>query len=370
MLIDMRSLVSAGSVAFALSLVACQAATSTSTSTTTSTTATAVTTATTAAAASPDDVLQLALTVHVERHATEVRDPVEFESHVAMLQRLSDLALAYDVVLNFELSSEFVQAIDVWGSTFIENMTAIGHNISQHSGDQSTEGLIGAARTAELIRQREAIEAHGVTVNYASGGCSADDWVESAIAAGLSAVTGNVEYCLKSLDGTSLPAGMEWIHRCTNQAICHDPLHVGTARVLHPWTTSSSATWLVDDPNGELVIIAAAEADAFVAMSQGGQADVAPSLEQWTAMIDAYVAATVVGQVNVVNMVLSVGPMPDWSLIESMFEQAQSRQEAGLLVWANLSEVVAQALAEAPLQAADAVVVYTDTTPDLGGGLP
>ena len=355
----------AASVAVALTLFGC-ASTSSTTSTTATTTVTTTTTTTTVAA-QPSDGLQLALTIHVERHATEVRDPVEFDAHIAMLQQLSDLALAYDVVLNFELSTEFVQAVDVWQSTFIEDMTAVGHNIAQHSGDKSTEGLTGAARTAELIRQREAIEAHGVTVNYASGGCSADDWVESAIAAGFSAITGNVEYCLRSLDDSSLPAGMEWIHRCNNQAICHDPLHVGAARVLHPWTTSNSATWLADDPVGELVIIAGAEADGFAAMSQGGEVDAGASLTQWIAMLDTYVAAVVAGQVNVVNMVLSVGPMPDWDVLEAMFAEAQSRQEMGLLTWANLSDVVAQVAAEAPLQPADAAVAYTDTTPDLRG---
>jgi hypothetical protein len=78
-----------------------------------------------------------------------------------VLERLSDLAVAYDVILNFELSTTFVQAVDRWGSMFIEEMTAIGHNISQHSGDQSTEGLTGEARVRELVRQRAAIEAHG-----------------------------------------------------------------------------------------------------------------------------------------------------------------------------------------------------------------
>jgi len=321
-------------------------------------------------AAQPSDGLQLALTVHVERHPTEVRNQAEFGSHVAMLERLANLALTYDVVLNFELSTEFVQAVDNWDSTFIEDMTALGHAVAQHSGDKSTEGLTGAARVAELVRQRDAIEAHGVEINYLSGGCSADDWVETAIAAGFSAVTGNVEYCLKSLADTSLPAGMEWIQRCNNQAICHDPLHVDAARVLHPWTTSSSATWLVDDPAGGLVIVSSEEADGFVAMSQAVAADHTQSLEQWSALLDSYVAATVPGQVNVVNMVLSVGPEPDWELVESMFAQALIRQNAGLLTWADLGGVVAQALAEAPTQAADPPAVYTDTTPDLGGALP
>lgn len=354
-------------IAVAFTLSACETHSTTTSTTPVTTTDSTATTTSTAPITPANDGLQLALSIHVERHATETRNEEEFDAHIATLQQLSDLALAYDVVLNFELSTGFVQAVDNWDSMFIEDMSALGHNISQHSGDQSTDGLTGSERVLELVRQREAIEAHGVDVNYASGGCSADDWVEAAIAAGLSAITGNVEYCLKSLDDTSLPAGMEWIRECTNPVVCHDPLHVGTARVLHPWTTSSSGSWLVDDPNGELVIISSDEADGFVAMSQGGDSDVTLSLEQWMALIDSYVAATVDGQVNVVNMVLSIGPEPDWKVIQSMFAYAQSLQSSDQLTWASLSAVVAQALAEAPTQIADAAVIYTDITPDLAG---
>ena len=311
----------------------------------------------------------MALTIHVEGHSTETRNEAEFNSHVATLGRLADLAVAYDLILNFELSSDFVTAVDNWGSTFIEDMSALGHNISQHSGDKSTDGLTGDARVAELVRQRDAIEAHGVSISYLSGGCSADDWVESAIAAGFSAVTGNVEYCLKSLADASLPDGMEWIRTCLNPAICHDPLHLEIARVLHPWTTSSSADWLADDPAGALVIVAGSEADGFAAMSQGADLDAGALLQQWTELLDSSIAASVAGQVNVVNVVLSVGQTPNWELTESMFAQAKARQDSGLLRCASLSAIVIQALAEAPAQIADATAIYTDVTPDLAGGL-
>jgi hypothetical protein len=52
--------------------------------------------------------------------------------------------------------------------------------------------------------------------------------------------------------------------------------------------------------------------------------------------------------------------------MQSMFAAAQARQDAGLLTWANLTEVVEQAVAEAATQPADPPVVYTDITPDLG----
>ena len=340
------------------------------TTTSTATTSTTSTATTSTSTASTAGVVQLALTIHVERHDSEMTDDAEFDAHLALLDQLEDVADSHGVILNFELSTEFVQAVDRWGSTFVEDALARGNGISQHSGDQSTAGLTGAALTAELVRQRAAIEAHGADVRYVSGGCSADaGWVESAIDAGFTAVTGITEYCLSSLDDASLPAGMDWIRRCTNPGVCHDPLHIQTERVLHPWTTSTSSDWLTDDPSGRLVLVSAAEVDGLSAMSQTGDADLATSLAQWQMLLDDATAAAVPGQVNVLNFVLSVGPEPDWEVLDALFTAADARVAAGQVAWADLGTVVSAAAAEAPTQPADAAVVYSDTTPDLGGGM-
>lgn len=329
--------------------------------TTTTTTAVPVTTATSATTTTTTDdtVLQLALTVHVERHDTEVRDEAELQAHIAMLEQLADLAEQYGVVVNFELSTEFVEALDRWGSTFIEDMTARGHGIAQHSGDRSTDGLTGEARVDELDRQRAAIEAHGVEVTYVSGGCSADPgWVEDAIAAGFTAVTGTTEICLGSLDDEALPDGMDWIRSCRNPAVCHDPLHLTADRTLHPWTTSDSTDWLTDDPNGGLVIVSAAEVDGFAQMSKTGDADLAASLQQWQEQLQTFLDAVVPGQVNVWNFVLSIGPEPDWEVVAAIFADAAEHAAAGDVAWADLGDVVAAAAAEATTQPADATAVY------------
>ena len=318
-----------------------------------------------------DGTVAVALTVHVERHDTEVHDEAEFDAHVATLEQLADLAEQYGVVLNLELSSPFVEAVDQWDSTFIEDMTARGHAVSQHSGDRSIDGLTGEARVAELTRQRDAIEAHGVDVTYVSGGCSDDaGWVEDAIAAGFDAVTGTTEFCLASLDDATLPDGMDWVRDCPNAAVCHDPLHIQLERLLHPWTTSSTSTWLVDDPAGGLVVVPGSEADGLAAMSMTGDADLESSLTQWTALLDGAVAAAVPGQVNSMNVVVSVGPTPDWEVLEAMFAAASDRVVTGDIAWVSLADVVAASVAEAPSQPADPAVVPTDTTSDLGGTMP
>ena len=102
-------------------------------------------------------------------------------------------------------------------------------------------------------------------------------------------------------------------------------------------------------------------------MSADGDADYASSMEQWDTMLATLLAAVVPGQVNLWNLVLSVGPEPDWEVVEAIFADAQARAAAGEVQWVQLSDVSAQAVAEAPTQTADPQVVYTDTTSDLAG---
>ncbi|MFN8053681.1 MAG: hypothetical protein U0Q22_19770, partial [Acidimicrobiales bacterium] len=346
-------------------------ATPTTTATPTSTTDEPAVTLDTGPAWATDGTVALALTVHVEGHTDEARDEAEFDDHVASVEHLADLAEASGVILNLELASTFVDAVDQWHSTFIEDMVARGHSISQHSGDRSTSGLTGQARVDELVRQREAIEAHGVDVTYVSGGCSNDaGWVEAAVAAGFDAVTGTTEFCLGSLDDATLPEAMDWVRDCPDPSVCHDPLHLELDRLLHPWTTNSSETWIDDDPTGSLVILPGMESTGLADLSRTGHTDLDAAVDQWTWMLDDAIAGAVIGQVNVIDVVLSVGAQNsvDDEVLTAMFDVAAERVAAGTLTWVSLADVVSAAVAEAPTQPADAPAVMTDTTPDLTGG--
>ena len=104
--------------------------------------------------------------------------------------------------------------------------------------------------------------------------------------------------------------------------------------------------------------------------SMTGDADLESSLTQWTALLDGAVAAAVPGQVNSMNVVVSVGPTPDWEVLEAMFAAASDRVVTGDIAWVSLADVVAASVAEAPSQPADPAVVPTDTTSDLGGTMP
>ncbi len=307
--------------------------------------------------------LRLTLSVHVERHDDETRDRAEFDLHLSYLDRLADLADQYGVVVSFELSNSFVEALDGWDSSFVRDMTARCHGVAQHSGDQSTDGLEGADRTAELARQKAAIEAYGVEVVYLSGACSEGSWVESAIEAGFVAASGNTEFCLRSIDEGLQPEGMEWINACENPAICHDPLQIDAAHVLHPWTTSGSNDWLRDEPGGGLVIIAGDDTLGLAGMSMDDDPDPDAARADWQAMLDEYTAAVDPERLNVLNVTVSIGPEPDWEVLEATFAEVAARDGVG---WARLADA-ATAASEESSRPVDDAPTYTDTAPDAGG---
>jgi len=158
---------------------------------------------------------------------------------------------------------------------------------------------------------------------------------------------------------------MEWIRSCDNPAVCHDPLHLDTARKAHPWTTSASSRFLTDEPGGDLVIVSTEEAAGLAAMSQGVAIPVDEAVSDWAALLDEYLAARVDGRIEVLNVTLSIGPEPDWEVLAAMFAEVARR--GGDVEWATVADVVAVAVTEAA-GAADGPAEYLDTTPDLGGG--
>ena len=157
----------------------------------------------------------LALTIHVERNDTELNNEIAYDSR-RILEQLADLAEQYGVILSFELSTVFVQAVDQW-----EHVHR-GHDCPRPRHLTTLRRQVDRrAHRSGPVDERPAnvlVEAHGVTINYLSGGCSEDaGWVEAAIAAGFSAITGITEICL-SLSDRALPDGMGGSTSATTRA--------------------------------------------------------------------------------------------------------------------------------------------------------
>jgi hypothetical protein len=330
---------------------------------------TTTTTTTTTTSMVPDDRLLVALSVHVERYEGETEDEALFDAHVAQLLALADRAEAYGAVVSFELSSEFVTAATTWHSTVVADLAARGHGIGQHSGDRTVAGLEGEARVSALAGQRAAIAALGVDVNYVSGACSDGAWVEAVAAAGFVGTSGVTEYCLRALDDAHLPDGMDWIRQCTNPGVCHDPLHLDTGHLAHPWTASTSTAFLTDDPLGAVVVVPTVESLGLATMSQGQPVDLEAALADWRALLDAHVAQRSTGRVSTLDVTVSIGPDPDVAVLDAMLAELAARGVTTVRS-ATMAEIVELAAAEAAAQPADPAPSYVDTAPDLGGRPP
>lgn len=89
-----------------------------------------------------------------------------------------------------------------------------------------------------------------------SGTCTEDDtnWVTDALDHEVVLAAGAVVDCERSLDASLQETGY-YTSRC-KPATCHGaaPAATPTAR-LTPWTTSTTSTWMVDDPSGELTVM-------------------------------------------------------------------------------------------------------------------
>jgi hypothetical protein len=216
---------------------ACAEAAPTAGSTSTSTTTSAPATTTTTTTTTVDEPQPLAVSIHVE-------GDIPYERHRATIDALADEATAAGVVLTFELSRRFTEGSLAAGDGFVASLAARGHAVGVHA-DLGFPAIPPAAFARRLAAHKAIVEeALGAPVTHVSGICSAAPWVEPAIEAGFTIVTGTVTYCLMSTpDAPS----------CASPTACHDPLPDDPTTA--PWRTSSSADWLTPDPDGELWVV-------------------------------------------------------------------------------------------------------------------
>jgi hypothetical protein len=285
-----RLLASLGLVAV---LAACQqedadrvaAAVATTTTTTTQPTAPSSTTA------AP---LEVAVSIHVE--GWDDLDPAVYERHRAVVEQLATEAEAAGVTLTFELSRAFAQGTLAAGDGWVASLPGRGQAVGVHADLGATP--MPPSQLARRLAEHKALveEALGAPATHVSGVCSQAPWVEAVIGAGFDAVTGMVEFCMKTL--VEVPAGHDAlaIAACRTPADCHDPAPADEEHVLHPWRASTSADWITPDPEGELWLIAS------------GPLPAEPS--GFAAAVEAAVAARDADRSNSLVLVLSVGERP------------------------------------------------------------
>ena len=303
----------------------------------------------------PDAGVLIGLSVHVEGWRTEVRDRDQYEAHVANLETLAAAAEAHDAVLTFELGPTFVEATAAWGGgDLLASFADRGHTIAVHAdvGGDPEQFATTDEFTAELVAQRAAVEAlvPGIEVTHVTGICSADPWVEAALAAGFETTAGLVEYCAMSLDPADLPEGVT--QDCASPVACHGEPPRAYDQTSWVWWADSSAHWLTPADDGLLLVagggagpVCASEAASGVTVGAegctGDDEDLAltsDALADGTDDLDA-------DHTSVVWFTWSVGTPVDEEYAEEWFSMVERSTADGSLTWSSPTEVLAAARA-------------------------
>lgn len=315
----------------------------------------ATTTTTTAPTGTADGPLLIGLSVHVEGWRSEVRDQGQYQSHVDHIETLAAAAEAHRATLTLELGPTFVAATRAWGGeATLAALVARGHTLAVHAdvgGDPDQfAGVDDFA--AELTRQKAAVEAlvPGVEVTHVTGICSADPWVEAAVAAGFTTTAGLVEHCAMSLDPAAVPDGVR--QDCASPIDCHGEPPRAYPAGSWVWFAEDSAQWLTPAESGLLLIAGggagptcASEAESGVTVTTcvGDDRD----LELTTAAIDEGLtdrASDPAGEhTEVVWFTQSVGPAVDAGYSDTWFALVEARVRAGEVAWATPAGVLATA---------------------------
>jgi hypothetical protein len=287
--------------------------------------------------------LWLGISIHVEGWKQEDTNQGIYQGHRDGLTVLAEAAAAHDARLTFELSQVFMDAHGVWGDTFVTDMQALGHGFGVHAdigGNDPAYPLFVDGITSMKVD----LEAMGVDVIHVSGICSESPWVEAAIEAGYIATVGAVEYCLKSLDPSNMPAGKEHVFDCTAPGECHGAAVDDIVKRMYPWSTSTSADWLRPDPSGDLLILMGESGSALDCLSEadpvaGCTAEPA-DIDLFLATIEEYLA--LVGRFDrqpVLTISWSIGSLPSAEFADALFSAIDPYVADGRVAWKTIDEI-------------------------------
>ncbi|MFH1151478.1 MAG: hypothetical protein V1748_13495 [Actinomycetota bacterium] len=291
--------------------------------------------------------LMLGVMVHLEGYRNEARNQAVFAEHAAMVRSYADIFERHGLRLTLEASPEFVEGCARWGDNVLGEMAGRGHGIGVHADLGAEPGLTQERFVEGLTAMKRDIEALGVQVRHVSGVCSSLDWVAAARGAGFEFVTGTVEYALKSIPAERLPVEYQYIWGLSTPSQAHGNVPAELADRLHPWRMASGATWLWDDPAGEVVILPGdggtciqhmAEDAAGAASGRGVGLD-SQDVAAFSAQLDRALECCAPGELNIYYVGWSIGAKARTEAVEEWAQAIKSYVDAGKVQWKTLPQM-------------------------------
>ncbi len=253
-----------------------------------------------------------------------------YESYAQNILAYSDLANSYDMPFTWE-TSNLIEPSAALAPNVLKELYQRGDGIGIHADLGGKTPYPGGEPqfTKDLRELRQKMENLGIPVTHASGVCSTLDWVTATLDAGFEAVTGTVDYCLKSLPTDQQSAE---IQACEGPALCHDPYPGQIPEMLHPWRAADGSSWTTPAEEGLLVFSTAGALPCSTESGSPPQCDLQ--------IIEEALAARRPGEFHSFFFVWSYGSPLEEELLRNFYEGLQPLIERGDVVWKTMPELI------------------------------
>ncbi len=293
---------------------------------------------------SPTEIqpLYLAFTFHLEAPELLV-DKTTFDRYVTNIRSTAALFHANGAIVTWE-AAEIVEKSKTYDVNILKELESNGDAIGLHANGA---GYVPTDRNyttekmeAELLKQRANIEALGVTVRHVSNICSSVDWVKAVQTAKFEAVTGVIEYCLKSLPDQGAGAS------CTGPQYCHTAYPYEIKDMISSWYAESGSNWTTPASTGTLVLPTANPVPCSAEVASGvvsptqcgyGNDDSAATLAQ----IESAVSARKPGMVHSHVLVASFGQTPNAQVVGALLQEIKTKYvDSGKAKWVKVPDLI------------------------------
>lgn len=294
----------------------------------------------TASADTSAPMLYYGIMVHLEGW-DDARDQASFQRHAELVRRYATLFETYGARLTLE-SKEFTDGCIQWDDNVLKEMEDRGHGIGVHADIGGEKDMNCSEFTPLLVERRQTLESLGVRVRHASGIVSTCDWVTAAADAGFVFTSGTVSYALMSLRDELRPAGFA---DCTTPSKCHQAYPFELAGRMHPWRMASGEDWILDDPEGRLVILPSGGGLTCAAEEAGLEGSYtkcdfkANDIDAVIAELESVLALLEPGKVNTYYVSWSLGKELDDALLGEFLGRVKLYVDDGRVQWKTLPEM-------------------------------
>lgn len=253
-----------------------------------------------------------------------------YEKYREKILKYSSLANSYGMPFTWETANLIEPSAALKPNVLLE-LYQRGDGIGVHADLGGKTPYPGGKQqfAQDLRKLRQQMENLGIPIVHASGVCSTLDWVTATLDAGYEAVTGTVEYCLKSLPADQQSAE---ILACEGPALCHDAYPGELPEMLYPWRAASGDTWTMPAQEGLLIFGTAGSLPCTAEPGSKPRCDFQ--------FIEDALAAREPGKFHAIFFVWSYGSPLEEELLKSFYEGLQPYIARGDVVWKTMPALV------------------------------